>query len=302
MNINALDLNLLKAFDALYQERHVGRAGSRIGLAQPSMSNALARLRAQFEDPLFQRSRSGMIPTDRAEELAPQIKQALALVSDMLAPARFDPQLAMERVTLAAADLVVLTLAPALMRRLERTAPGLRVSFAPLDKATCLEELEAESIDLLIGHFGQLPARFHRQPILGDGFVCIARADHPDIKTELDLETYVQARHALVTLSHDFQGEVDRILRRHGRQREVVMTCTQFTALPHVIAMSDLIATVPASLSKIARQAGCAVYPLPIDIPEWQTELVWTQKRQASPLGRFLVQSIEKAVPSDRRP
>ncbi|WP_170336191.1 LysR family transcriptional regulator [Ruegeria arenilitoris] len=302
MNVNALDLNLLKAFDALYQERHVGNAGARIGLAQPSMSNALNRLRAQFDDPLFQRSPGGMMPTERAEELAPQIRLALDLVSNMLTPAEFDPMKCGDRVTIAAADLVVLTLAPLVMKHLEHAAPNLRVSFAPLDKARSLAELENEAIDLVIGHFGHLPARLHRRPILKDGFVCIARTDHPYVGPDLTLDMFLKARHALMTLSHDFEGEVDRILKRQGLRRNVVMTCAQFTALPLVIASSDLIATVPASLGDIAQRAGCAVLPLPIEMPPWQSEMIWTQKSQASPLGRFLVEVLEQAVLPHRRP
>lgn len=302
MNINAMDLNLLKAFDALYQERHVGRAGSRIGLAQPSMSNALSRLRAQFDDPLFVRSPNGMSPTARADALAPQIRQALGLVAEMLAPPDFDPQRADDRVILAAPDLVVLTLAPILMQVLEQRAPGIRVSFQPLDKARCVDALDREEVDLVIGHFSKLPARLHRRPIRSDNFVCITRLDHPAIGASLTLDGFLAARHALMTLSSDFEGEVDRALKRRGHRRDVVMSCAQFTTLPHVIAASDLIATVPASLAGIARQAGCQVLPLPFDMPSWQTEMIWTQKRQATPVGRFLVQLIEECAQVSQTP
>ncbi|MCA0907716.1 LysR family transcriptional regulator [Ruegeria marisrubri] len=293
MNINAVDLNLLKAFDALYQERHVGRAGARIGLAQPSMSNALARLRALFDDPLFLRSPEGMLPTARADALAPQIRQALTLVAEMLHQPEFDPLRAEDHVTIAAPDLVVLTLAPALMRALECRAPRLKVSFQPLDKTRCVEQLENEEVELVIGHFGRLPARLHRRAVRSDEFVCIARQGHPAVGPDLSLEAFLTARHALMTLSRDFEGEVDRALKRLGHRREVMMSCAQFTALPHVIAASDLIATVPASLADAARKAGCEVFPLPIDMPTWQTEMVWTQKCQATPLGRFLVAEVE---------
>lgn len=302
MNINTLDLNLLKAFHALYEERHVSRAGARIGLAQPSMSNALSRLRAQFDDPLFQRSPQGMIPTARAETLAPRIQQTLSLVEEMLTPASFDPKLVDTRIRIATADLTMLTLAPQLMRTLEQTAPKLRVSFQPLDKTRSLDVLEAEDLDLIVGHFGQLPARFHRRALFQDQFQCIARHDHPRIGSELDLETFVNARHALMTLSHDFEGAVDRILKRRKLQRKVVMTCAQFTALPHVIAASDMIATVPATLADFARKAGCNVWPLPFESPEWETEMIWTRKWQASPLGQFVVKSVEQGAALTPRP
>jgi hypothetical protein len=60
----------LKAFDALYAERHVTRAGSRIGLSHSTMSGALTRLRELLGDELFVRTPSGMQPTLRAYDLA----------------------------------------------------------------------------------------------------------------------------------------------------------------------------------------------------------------------------------------
>jgi DNA-binding transcriptional LysR family regulator len=302
MNANSMDLNLLKAFDALHQERHVGRAGSRIGLAQPSMSNALARLRTQFDDPLFVRTPGGMLPTARADELAPQVRQALDLVAGMLRQPEFDPLSANDRVIIAAPDLVVLTLAPKLIRQLEQRAPGIRVSFQPLDKARCFEALDNEEADLVIGHFGQLPARYYRRPVQSDSFVCIARTGHPAIGATLTLNDFLAARHALMTLRSDFEGEVDRALKRLGLRREVVMSCAQFTTLPYVIAASDLIATVPATLGEIARQSGCQVFPLPVELPSWQTEMVWTQKRQATPVGQFLVQQVEDCARLSQTP
>ena len=92
MNLASVDLNLLVAFEALIEERHVTRAGQRIGLAQPSMSSALTRLRALFGDELFVRSASGMQPTAKALSLARPISDALGQIRGVLAPgSAFDP-------------------------------------------------------------------------------------------------------------------------------------------------------------------------------------------------------------------
>ncbi|MFN9866155.1 MAG: LysR family transcriptional regulator, partial [Pseudanabaena sp.] len=75
--LNKIDLNLLVVFDALMHDRHVTRAGERIGLSQPAMSNALARLRHLTKDRLFIRAKSGLQPTPVAIALANQIQPAL---------------------------------------------------------------------------------------------------------------------------------------------------------------------------------------------------------------------------------
>ena len=102
MDIRAVDLNLLKAFDALARERAVTRAASRIGLSQPAMSHALSRLRDLFADDLFVRTPSGMEPTARAREIAPLVAAAIEQVDRDLR-ARVGPSsIAHTRRTLAA--------------------------------------------------------------------------------------------------------------------------------------------------------------------------------------------------------
>src|ERR1700719_647381 len=92
VDIRAVDLNLLKAFDALMSERAVTRAAGRIGLSQPAMSHALSRLRDLFADDLFVRTPTSMEPTARAREIAPLVATAIAHIEAALnLGAAFDP-------------------------------------------------------------------------------------------------------------------------------------------------------------------------------------------------------------------
>ncbi|MCP9483323.1 LysR family transcriptional regulator [Shimia sp. CNT1-13L.2] len=298
MNLNSLDLNLLKAFDALYRERHVGRAGAAIGLAQPSMSNALNRLRAQFEDPLFQRGAEGMTPTARAEELAPKVKESLAIIAQMLRQSDFDPMTADGQVLISASDLAILRLSPAILRYFEQHAPNLTVHFVPMQKKDLVAKLDNDEVTVAIGTFGNLPARFHRKVIMPDSFVCIARKNHPLTRDGMTLEAFLKARHFLMTLNNDKIGVVDRALKQQGKKRRVVMTCAQFALLPDIVAQSDGMATVPASLLPIAERAGCDVFDLPLTLPKWDSEMVWTQKTAHDPLGRFVISSLAEASKS----
>ncbi len=295
MNLNTLDLNLLKAFDALYRERHVGRAGASIGLAQPSMSNALNRLRAQFDDQLFLRGPDGMTPTAKAEAMAPQVQDALASIVRLLAPVEFDPRTIEADVSIAAADLIIINIAPHLMTYLHEAAPNVRVSFVPLDKRMMEQDLDDGSVTLAIGTFGRLPARFLRKTVLQDHFICITRQGLFNEGERLTLENYIKGQHALMTLSGDFTGAVDQALKRLGYCRRVVMTSTQMTLLPDIIARSDLIATIPAALAPFAQRAGCCIFQPPLELTNWDIDLIQTQRSAAEPLGSFLsgiVQSI----------
>src|SRR5262245_36200679 len=99
-----MDLNLLVAFDALLAEQNVTRAAKRVGLSQPAMSNALARLRATLDDPLFVRSSKGMVATPRARQLATPVREALTTLERALTPNRFDPRTASRTFTVSSAD------------------------------------------------------------------------------------------------------------------------------------------------------------------------------------------------------
>ena len=68
MNLNKVDLNLFIVFDAIYTEANLTRAGQIVGITQPAVSNALARLRETFNDPLFVRTAQGMVPTPMAQK------------------------------------------------------------------------------------------------------------------------------------------------------------------------------------------------------------------------------------------
>ncbi|MBO9451174.1 LysR family transcriptional regulator [Tropicibacter sp. R16_0] len=300
MNVNALDLNLLKAFDAMYRERHVGRAGQAIGLAQPSMSNALNRLRGQFDDPLFQRSPEGMQPTAKADELAPRIAEALSIISRMLSPTVFDPQQVRADVVIAATDLTVINLAPKLMTYLGKEAPHVRVSFVPVDKRTVEQKLDEDALTLAIGTFGQLPARFARQKIMRDSFICIARKGLLPKKAPLTMDRFLEAPHALMTLNGGFSGAVDHALKKFGKSRHVVMTGTQFALLPDIVARSDMIATIPLSLSEVAKRSGCKIYVPPLELPEWDVELVLTKKMMVDPLARFIKDAVQGILTNDQ--
>lgn len=74
-SLQTLDLNLLKAFSILMEERNVSKAAEHLAITQPAMSGVLARLRDSFDDPLFVRVQRGVVPTNRALELAPQVKR-----------------------------------------------------------------------------------------------------------------------------------------------------------------------------------------------------------------------------------
>lgn len=301
MNLASIDLNLLVAFEALMEERHVTRAAERIGIAQPSMSAALRRLRTVFADELFLRTPSGMQPTDKALRLAGPIGDALRQIRGVLAPEEHvDPATAQRRITLAVTDYGDLVVVPALIRLLRREAPGIDLVVRPLvDPDEALAKLEAREVDALIG--GHLPAspRCTRHRLFDERFVCIRDAGRADADARMTLEDYVARPHALFSPAggDGLPGSVDALLARHGATRRIAVRLAHVVAVPFAVAGTDLVATLAERVAQqLAPLAGVAIVASPVELPVFAIDLVYLNRLADDPLLRWLVDAIDRCA------
>ena len=171
-NLASMDLNLLVALEALLAEASVTRAAARVGLSQPAMSNALARLRRQFGDPLLVRAARGMALTERAQALREPLAGAITSVREVLSPSRsFTPRESDRIFAIAATDYAEVVLLPALLTRLHRGAPRARFRFETMDLETKRRRFEALTDGLLRRHFADVDVC----KILGANFLRVFR-------------------------------------------------------------------------------------------------------------------------------
>lgn len=296
MNLAAIDLNLLTAFEALLEERNVTRAGQRIGLAQPSMSSALTRLRALFGDELFIRTAAGMQPTARALALARPISEALAQIRTTLAPdTDFDPATARRRLTVAVTDYGDLVVVPALVALLRREAPGIDLVVRPIaDTAASLAALERGDVDALIG--GHLPdsPRIVRCELFEEDFVCIRDKAHA---APLSPEDYLRLPHALFSSAggDGSPGVVDALLAMEGRKRRIAVTLAHVVAVPFTVAGTDLVATMARRVAgRFAEIAGVTLMPLPYDAPPFAIDLLHSRRAASDPALAWFLAAIER--------
>lgn len=297
MNLAAVDLNLLVAFEALLEERNVTRAGQRIGLAQPSMSSALTRLRALFGDELFIRTAAGMQPTARALTLARPIGEALAQIRATIAPdTDFEPATARRRLTIAVTDYGDLVVVPALVALLRREAPGIDLIVRPIaDAAASLAALEHGDVDALIG--GHLPdsPRIVRRTLFEEDFVCIR---DKALAAPLSLYDYLQLPHALFSSAggDGSPGVVDALLAMEGHRRRVAVTLAHVIAVPFTVAGTDLVATMARRVAgRFAEIAGVALMPLPYEVPPFAIDLLHRRRVTSDPALAWLLAAIERA-------
>ncbi|QBK03754.1 LysR family transcriptional regulator [Hylemonella gracilis] len=284
------DLNLLPVFTVLMEERSVTRAAERLGITQPSLSNALNRLREMLRDPLFIRERYGMQPTPKAEELAPVITAALASLDGViLGQQEFDPTRAQQLITIAPNSYVEFVLVPALVAKLRERAPGIRLRFTPYGSDLVETGVVSGMTAMALGRIADPPDNLIVQHLTDDGLACIVRADHPQIENKITKRQYEQLKHVNVLPPGRLRVGLFQALQRTGLKREVVVSVTNFLAVPEVVAVTDYCATLPRLICKhLARDTRLKVLPSPVDLGTFPMEMAWHARYRHDPAHRWL--------------
>lgn len=290
-DIRTLDLNLLKALDALLDERSVTRAADRLSLTQPAVSGMLNRLRESFDDPLFVRAQRGIVPTLRAEQLATPVKQLLADIEGMLQPQTFDPLTASMTIRIASTDYALRAVVVPFLSALRKQAPNIRVSVQPVNHQELQSQLDRGEIDLALVTPEAVTPGLRAIALFDESYVCVMRADHPDaLKSTLSLDQFCALEHALVSPSGGgFHGVTDEALEKLGRSRRVTVSVTSFLVLPEILMRSDLIAVVPRRLA--LHNVGLRVLEPPVEIPGFGKTLTWHERTHRD-AGHHWVRSL----------
>lgn len=294
---SALDLNLLLLFQRLHETRSVSRAAEGLGLTQPAASNALARLRRALGDPLFVPTPAGMLPTPRAQQLAVPVGEALALLHGALAPRqRFAPAATAREFRLGMSDIGEIYFLPRLMERLAAEAPGVTLSTVRDTAVDLKPALVQGQIDLAIGLLPQLRGGFHQRELFAQRYVCLLRRGHPQLqpsRRRLTLEAFAAAEHLGVVAAGTGHFKVDEMLERAGIRRNVRLTVPHFVAIGHILAVTDLVATVPERLAqRLAEPFGLAVVEHPARLPEAPIKLFWHARMHQDAGNAWLRQLI----------
>lgn len=285
MDLAGVDLNLLVVFDALMEERHVTRAGERIGLSQPAMSAALNRLRHLLKDELFIRRADGMQPTRKALELSVPLRQALVQIQTALSPQVFEPKTAKRAFKLATNDFAASILLPSLGARISKDAPLVDLRVVAADDTLAMKLLDEDAIDLAIAPFEQVELQFQRQHLLSPvGFLCVMRKGHPLAGKQLTLEDFVATPQLLISRTGDASGFVDKILASMGLQRRVAFTVPSFLLAPIVISQTDYIGVLPRRLVEIFQQTmNLFAYEPPFPQRQFPLSMLWHQRLNKEP-------------------
>ncbi|MGQ2964768.1 LysR substrate-binding domain-containing protein [Methylophilus sp.] len=294
------DLNLLRVFLALMQERSVTRAAERLGITQPALSNSLNRLRDILHDPLFIRERYGMQPTAKAEELAPVIMQAISQLDGLVfGQQAFDPRHSDMLVTIAPNSYVEYVLIPAVVARLQALAPGIKLRITPYGNDLAETGVISGTTALVMGRFVDPPDNLVVQHLMDDSLACVVRTDHPDVGDTITKAQYETMKHVNVMPPGKMRAGLFQALDRHGLKREVAVSVTHFLSVPEVIATTDYCTTLPSQICRrLLGDKRLKILATPVDLGTFPIDMAWHVRYRHDPAHRWLRTMIEEVARS----
>jgi DNA-binding transcriptional LysR family regulator len=303
MNFNALDLNLVRVFDALMRERSVTRAGERIGLSQPAVSSALNRLRHIFNDQLFVRQGNDMLPTPLAMEMGERARLALSEIEDMVRTVRgLELQELSRTFSLLGADFFSMLLMPHLASRIYPQAPKVKMRLLDSARGDVARLLQDNAVDMALERPLDMPEWISTALLFRSPFVIIASSknallgDVPE-GTMMPLELFSKLPHALRSIDGALSGMVDDALAALGLSRSVTLALPHFQGVALAVAAGMHIAAVPVQFADAVKaQLGLRSFLPPIDVPVPDVNLYWHSRYDNDLAHRWMRDQILESV------
>jgi DNA-binding transcriptional LysR family regulator len=296
-----MDLNLLRVFDAVMTERHVGRAAEKVARSQPAVSNAISRLRSKLDDPLFIRAPNGVTPTPKAEELWREIGPAIDALRASTEKQRFDPGKVVGQLHIACTDFESTLLLSQILRTLKKSAPAINVIFIPGSATASQAALQNSNADIALGFLPASNSAIRSRILFEDSFCVAMHKKNPLARKQIELRNYVKADHLLVSPPGDRRGVVDEILAARGLSRRIALVINHFHLIPDALAASDLLATASEKLmSHFGPASGLVLRPPPLTLPPIQIGMYWHRRSDAdqrlSWLRKLLLEALANKV------
>ncbi|WP_371476910.1 LysR family transcriptional regulator [Kitasatospora sp. NBC_00315] len=292
-----MDLNLLRALDALLQENSVTRAAERLGTSPAAASRTLARLRRAVGDPLLVRAGQGMVPTPRALELRDEVGALLRGCDDVLRPgAGFEAVHLQRTFTVQTTELLLAGLAGTLTDRIHREAPQVDVVFLP-EAVEGGPALRQGTVDVELGVLGHLDPEIHTRRLTRATLVGVARAGHPLFGGRIDARRFAAADHIGISRLGKRLGPIDSALAELGLRRRLAVIVPSHTSAMMIARDTDLVALTLADwLPGTVSAMGLRTFPIPLDLAPLELAMAWHPRNSADPGHRWFRDRLASAV------
>lgn len=304
VDLRKLDLNLLVTFEAIYTAGNISHAAKRLNVSQPTISNALARLRDTVGDPLFIRSGRGVAPTPRATGMIGPVRDALQMIQSGFGDdERFDPSTTRRNFRIVVLDMLEPILMPPLVRAVQDYR-SVTLEMLPVMDFPIAEGLNDGSLDLALTTFDPQHGDIECEQVGAAKIVIVARKGHPRIKGEMTPALVSEIGHVALIPKIRALSRVDEVLRYAKIDRHIVYMVTRFWSFPHILANSDLIAMMPGDFAAHAALFyPLDIFPVPFEFPEQHIYMIWKKRHGLDPGHTWLREKIVEAYrESEARP
>jgi DNA-binding transcriptional LysR family regulator len=279
-NSNEIDLNLLVVFHEMFQLRHVSSVARKLGLSQPTVSNALSRLRVALGDELFVRTAQGMQPTPHAEQIAEPIANAIDNVVQALnQEERFDFRTSKRQFVIAMTDVGEIHFMPTLIKRCSEIASNIQISSVRVNAVNWREGIETGQIDLAIGAFADVKESLYHRRLFSQNYVTMFRKGHGFSGKKVGMTEFLSAQHLFVTSRESPYDQINDRLEKVGVGKSSQFRVPHFTAVPYIISSTEMVVTVPEKLAKRAAAHFELEYIRPpLRLPALHTNIFWHRR------------------------
>lgn len=292
-----IDLNLLVIFQVIFEERNLGKACKKIHLSQPAISHSLARLRASLNDPLFVRTKSGMIPTHFSRQIYPYILKSMRIIQDQVLPDKksFSPISSEKTFHLALGEYGEHLVLPVLLKYIRKEAPGVSIRLKPGYGTDLTEELRDQNLDIALDW---LPFEentcYSKESILEDSIVAIARRHHPKISGKLSADQFKKIPHVGFRPRASSVPPIEKAFRNSGIERHIALEVNQLSVIPNVISESDYIGILPYYFAKkLSDPEKIQIFKLPFANIKGMVYMIWHRKNESNPGHEWLRSGIK---------
>ncbi|MGF1753358.1 LysR family transcriptional regulator [Vibrio makurazakiensis] len=296
--MKSTELNLIPIFVAIYEERNLSKAASRMDISQPAVSKALARLRDIYDEPLFHRTTSGVDPTAFASDIYPAMAAALKNFTSTLSASRdFDPKTTSRVFSIACVSAASYELMPKVMNLISQVAPSIALEVHPLFTEDYESDLRLQRHDVIIDMTPRGRTLLKHEPILTEELVVVCSQDHPRLNDSVTMEQFLKEDHVVVSrwqarkslLSSEDYSELEK--------RNIVYRAAGVVEMLPVIESSDYIGVLPlSSVNCFSEKYKVKTAPLPFELANLDLCMIWHPSRTNEPSHKWLRAKIKAAA------
>lgn len=298
LNWKNVDLNLLVAFNMLYQCQSVSLAAEKCFVSQSAMSHSLQRMRTLFDDPLFERVGHKMEPTQYALQIAPIVERLLSTVqNELLVKAHFSPEHYGDSWKIGLTDYAEQLYAPQLFDAIKLKSPHSQISFVNVNRSNYVEVSEQSSLDVIVGSIVDVTPHFHTELLYMEQHLCLFDSQVVEFKGSISFEEFISLEHALVSPDGKLASQLDCQLTKLGYQRRVAVSSRHFLTIKNLLEGRKLLSIVPARFAKRMQEtSSLSVLHCPVEISDFPISLIYRKNIRNEEKNLWLRKVVKSIV------